>query len=96
MAQGLLGEVGWRVKGLRIWIDMYFLIRKLTSFEDLAYGPKPWGGGWAGIQKSMDLGRYIFLMRKLSSFERSCLWPKALGGGAGGSKVHGFGQACIF
>ena len=61
MAQGLLGEVGWRVKGLRIWIDMYFLIRKLTSFEDLAYGPKPWGGGLGWNSKIYGFGQvYIF------------------------------------
>ena len=36
-----------------------------------------------------------FLGRKLTSFEGSCIW-KPWVGWAGGSKVSGFGQVCIF
>ena len=55
------------------------------------------GGGGLKGQRSLDLDRYAFLGgRKLTSFEGSCIWPKALGGWAGGSKVSGFGQVCIF
>ena len=61
--------MGWRVKGV-------------CPLRGLAYGPKPWGGGWAGGSKVYGFGQVcIFGGRKLTSFEGSCIWPKAFSGG---------------
>ena len=60
-----LGGVGWRIKGLWIWIDIYFLIRKLTSFEGSCLWSKAfWGSGLEG-SRSIDLDRYAFFEAKI-------------------------------
>ena len=67
-------------------------IRHLDMWRVQALG----GVGWRVKGLWIWTGMH-FLWRKLTFFEGSCIWPKALGGGwAGGSKVSGFGQVCIF
>ena len=55
---------------------MYFLIRKLTSFEDLAYGPKPWGvqkkisACQLALHGSRELVDMIYFCRRLAYISR--------------------------
>ena len=92
MVQSFLGGVDWRIKGLRIWIGIYFLIRKLSSFEGSSIWPKALGGGGWRVKGPWIWTGMYFLRRKLTSFEGSCIWPKVFWGRwAGGSKACGFG-----